>query len=228
VISPRARDAATIILLKGSEDGKPKILMGRRNTRDAWADLYIFPGGRVDPTDHRTPTASELNAATSSRLQLGCSPARSRALGVAAIRELYEETGLMLGRTTAAPVEVAGTDTLSWESDLLATGLAPDLAALHVLCRAITPPQRPKRFNARFFIADATLARGSLGGTGELTGLRWFTLKAARKLDLPLITRAVLEQLDKLFASSYRLRTRASTPLFRTLHGRRLMVEERS
>jgi len=183
----------------------------------------------VDPGDHRAPTAGELNARAKSRLQLASSPARSRALGVAAIRELYEETGLMLGAPTPETSPVTNSrKPLSWESDFLAAGLAPDLAALHILCRAITPPKRPKRFNARFFMADAERARGSLGGTGELTDLRWFTLKAARTLDLPLITQAVLAQLDSLFAPSNRLRTRASTPLFRTVHGRHLMLEERS
>ena len=226
MISPRPRDAATIVLLRSSESGSPRILMGRRKTRDAWADLYIFPGGRVDPTDHRSLAASELNAVARSRLQLGCSSARARALGVAAIRELYEETGLMLGRPLSTKVPTR--PTLSWERDFLEAGLAADLGSLHVLCRAITPPRRPKRFNARFFIADATHALGSLGGTGELAGLRWFPLKEAKKLDLPLITQAVLGQLDALFASSPRIRTRATTPLFRTLHKRRLIVEERS
>ena len=218
--SPRPLDAATLILVRGAKTRRPAVLMGRRSTRDAWADLYIFPGGRVDRTDYRVPTSSELRSEVSARLQLGCTAARTRALGVAAIRELSEETGLILGRE---PVDARPTLPQFAEA-----GLAPDLGALHLLCRAVTPPKRPKRFNARFFVAEESDVIGDLGGTGELVDLRWWTLPQARKLELPKITQAVLAELEALLERGQGLHTPEKTALFKTVgrNHRRLFESE--
>ncbi|MEM9408959.1 MAG: NUDIX domain-containing protein, partial [Acidobacteriota bacterium] len=165
--------------------------------------------------------ATELREEVSGQLQLGCSAARTRALGVAAIRELSEETGLILGRELASRKNA-----LEAFAD---AGLAPDLGALHLLCRAVTPPQRPKRFNARFFIAEDDDVVGDLGGTGELVDLRWWTLPEARKLDLPKITQAVLAELQALLDRGCGLHTPQQTALFKTV-GRthRKLFESRS
>ena len=117
-------------------------------------------------------------------------PRRARALACAAIRETFEETGLLLGqRVDAVPPRRTG----AWGA-FLTTGTQPDLAALDFVARAVTPPARTRRFDARFFMADAR-ALVSLDpgpGCGELDELAWFTWDEAAALDLPRITRGIL------------------------------------
>ncbi len=219
--SVRPRDAATLILVRHL-DGTPEVLMGRRATRDAWSDQFVFPGGRVDPRDSRVDAASALRPEVEARLAQGCSKARARALAVAAVRETIEETGIALVKPSDSG---ASTSRQPPWAELAAAKLAPALDELHLLCRAITPPQRPKRFNARFFVADAEHARGELRGNGELGDLRWFTLEQARGLPLPAITQAVLVELRRRLEAPS-LETPATTPLFRSVGGRHLKLTE--
>ncbi len=195
--------------------------MGQRRTRDAWSKLYVFPGGRVDRGDSRVVPARPLTATVERRLAQGCSPARARALAVAAIRETWEETGLRIAAPTASVPSRVPED---WRG-FLDRGEAPDLGGLHLLCRAITPPKRPKRFNARFFIVDAARAQGTLSGNGELHDLHWIDLEATDRLETPVITRVVLQELRELLAKYGRATTARRTPLFKTVHGehRRLL-----
>ena len=120
---------------------------------------------------------------------------RARALALAAVRETFEETGLLLAEP--APVaSVAG----PWR-EFRAAGALPDLAALSYVARAITPPGRTRRFDARFFMADARalLHPEPTAGSGELDEIAWLPLADARALDLPAITRFVLSEVaDRL------------------------------
>ncbi len=220
----RPRDAATLILLRDhSKTRKTKILMGQRTTRDAWSKLYVFPGGTVDRGDHRVPIASDLRPEVAERLQLGCSATRARALAIAAIRETFEETGLLLGGPATEARFPPGADS-SWTA-FAERGLAPDLADLHLLCRAVTPPYRPKRFNARFFIATGDHVHDNLEGSGELHDLRWFTMSEAEQLPLPLITQTVLRVLKQRLETGS-LATPPKTQLFRTIRKNHLQLEE--
>jgi 8-oxo-dGTP pyrophosphatase MutT (NUDIX family) len=164
------RDAASLILLK--RDGENlKILMGLRNAGHKFLpNRMVFPGGGVDEEDFSAPVASALRPQVLEQVMRGASLGLAAALGHAAARELVEETGLSLGEP-------------------------PALAGFHYLCRAETPADRPIRFNARFFIADAALVTGTLAGSGELEALEWYALDAILKLDLALATRVVLGQL---------------------------------
>lgn len=164
------RDAASLILLK--RDGENlKILMGLRNGGHKFLpNRMVFPGGGVDEEDFSAPVASALRPQVLEQVMRGASLGLAAALGHAAARELVEETGLSLGEP-------------------------PALAGFHYLCRAETPADRPIRFNARFFIADAALVTGTLAGSGELEALEWYALDAILKLDLALATRVVLGQL---------------------------------
>jgi len=189
----RPRDAATLILVR--RDGPhPRVLMGRRHASHAFMpDKWVFPGGAVDRDDHRVPAASELRAPVLSSLMMTAPAARSRALALAAVRETFEEAGLRLAR----PAETPRTPPL-W-AEFMTGGLAPDLSALDLIARAITPPYRPRRFDARFFTAEAdrltslTPARIS----GELEEIAWVDLTEALALDLPSVTRFVLHELDE-------------------------------
>lgn len=196
-LAVRPRPAATLILLDRSE-GEPRVLMGRRHSRhDFMPDKWVFPGGRVDPADHRAPVASELAAGVAEPLARGYPrrPALPRALGVAAVRETWEEAGLALGEVREGGAPPRG-----------------DLGALQLVARAVTPPYRGKRFDTVFFAADADrlASRERIGGSGELGELAWFPLEEALRLDLPAITRTVLGQLRE------RLQDPARAPLCMT------------
>jgi 8-oxo-dGTP pyrophosphatase MutT (NUDIX family) len=133
---------------------------------------------------------------------------KSRGFPLAAIREVFEETGLVLGTKTDRPSSAAshkrGKDgprpapSDEW-AKFARWGVAPDLAAVHFIARAITPPGRPRRFDTRFFAVDASAiaARidGVVGPDTELVELVWLPIKESLKLDMPGITMAVLEEL---------------------------------
>ena len=139
----------------------------------------------------------------------GCSASRARALAVAAVRETWEETGLIFGAPAPTPP--------GWDG-FAAAGLGPALDGLDFFCRAITPPSQPIRFDARFFVIDANRAQGELAGSGELKHLQWVSLDAAREMSIPRITGNVLEELRRHMAADTPPRR---IPLFRTLYGRR-------
>jgi 8-oxo-dGTP pyrophosphatase MutT (NUDIX family) len=177
------RDAACVIVID-SANGEPELLMGRRHADQIFLpDKWVFPGGRVDASD-RTFAASFDCRYTPRDLATEIRP-----FALAAVRELCEETGLVIGierAGTAHPAE-------GW-SAFAATGYAPVPAHLHPLARAITPPGRVRRYDTWFFMTDrSAIADAQASPDGELLDLDWFTLKKARKLDLPNITRLVLE-----------------------------------
>ena len=186
----RPRDAATLLVIR--RDGpRPRVLMGRRVGGHAFMpDKWVFPGGRIHPADFKVAAATDLSADVAEALSRTCATARARALAATAIRETFEETGLIVGRPGAAR-----TKSSEWR-DFLATGHLPDLAPLRFVARAITPPARTRRFDARFFTVDAghlvSLDPGK--GSGELDEIAWFDWDAAAALDLPAITRAILAE----------------------------------
>ncbi len=167
------RAAATVILWRESGQG-PQVLMGQRGAGAAFMpSKYVFPGGAVDAADADAP-APALSPLCHARLIRDC-PAPSptpEALAAAALRELHEETGLFLP-----------------------PGPSP---ALCFLFRAITPPGRTRRFDARFFLADARHIPDDLDdfsrAEDELSHLHWIGLDQARALDLPFITEVALAE----------------------------------
>jgi 8-oxo-dGTP pyrophosphatase MutT (NUDIX family) len=162
----RPRDAASLVLTRG-RGRDAEVLLGRREPTDRFMpDVYVFPGGRVDRGDASLPAASELRAPVAAALAAHAGGARGRALAVAAVRETFEETGLLLGRRAGATV-------------------SPDLRRLVYVARAITPTASPIRYHARFFQADAAALSGRLRGSGELLDLAW--LPIPRALELPII-----------------------------------------
>ena len=190
---PPIRDAATIVLCR-RDGGVPRVLMGQRGSKAAFMpSKFVFPGGRVDDADARVPLAAPLAAEDRSRLALHSAADHSHGLAVAAIRELWEETGLRLAVPDRAWQAPPG-----WEG-FATDGLAPAAETLSFFFRAVTPPGRPRRFDARFFLADADALADdpddfSRAG-GELSHLRWIALAEARSLDLPFITEVVLAEL---------------------------------
>ena len=219
----KPRDAATLILVRRT--GKvPEVLLGCRDAKHAFMpNRYVFPGGRVDRADAFVPVASALRPEVDAKLQLAASAQRARALAVAAVRETYEETGLLLAKPFAGRPPAAVDK--SWLG-FLDRGLAPALDLLDLVARAITPPGRPRRFNARFFIADAGDATGEIKSNGELGDIRWVGLDEARELPLPTITGLILGEVGRLMQEPPLPGAPRRIPLFKTLHGKHLLLEE--
>lgn len=191
------RHAATIILLR-HRDTQPAILMGQRGAGASFMpNKYVFPGGAVDASDDGLPFATHLSELCHARLLEDPNPDMDliapNALAAAAIRELFEETGQVL----AAPGDWKGDPPQGWE-DFAEHGL-PNAGALQFVFRALTPPGRPRRFDARFFLADADALVGDPDNfsqaSGELSHLRWVPLADARRFDMPFITEVVLAEI---------------------------------
>jgi 8-oxo-dGTP pyrophosphatase MutT (NUDIX family) len=166
----------------------------------------VFPGGRVEPADRRMASATPLHPRMEQRLMQRVqrpSAAKARGYALAAIRETFEETGLLLGKKSGHAAPAAGGP---W-ADYAAAGLKPDLAAVHLIARAITPPRRIRRFDSRFFAADAgAIARrleGVIHPEAELVELVWVPLAEAKQLNMPVITEIVLEELDSRIRAGF-------------------------
>jgi len=186
---PAIRPAATILLVRQGPAG-PEVLMGQRGAGAAFMpSKYVFPGGAVDAADADVALARPL---PDPGALLGGEPGPDT-LAAAAIRELWEETGLALGIPGAWP----GVVPEGWQG-FAARGLRPSAAGLRFVFRAITPPGRTRRFDARFFLADAAGVVGDAddfsGACDELGHLHWIGLAEARALDLPFITEVVLSE----------------------------------
>ncbi len=194
VPSPRPRDAATLILVRRDQT-QPRVLMGKRaGTNSFMPDKYVFPGGRVDPKDGKAIAWKELHPEVDAKLRVQSRRA-PRAFALTAIRETFEETGLIVGRSAEMPALAPP----GWE-DFHRLDVVADLSPLVFIGRAVTPPYRPKRFDARFFMAEAELAlideRPPVDGA-ELSDLHWVTLADAMKLDQPSVTRFMLGEIGE-------------------------------
>jgi 8-oxo-dGTP pyrophosphatase MutT (NUDIX family) len=202
----RPKDAATLILVDRSQP-VPKVLLGKRHQRHKFMPgRFVFPGGRVDPIDKLMPVARPLDSHAQAHLMKRvqrASAAKAQAFALAAVRETFEETGLLLGVRSPEAVKVPDGP---WAAFAEAR-ILPDLGTLHFIGRAITPPGRPRRFDARFFTADATAIahriEGVTGPDAELTELVWMSLAEAKQLDMPAVTGVMMEELDARIADGF-------------------------
>ena len=187
------RDAATVILVRDAETS-PRILMGQRGKSAVFMpEKYVFPGGAVDKSDADL-RIDGLDPSCKARLALHTDERDPVVFATAAIRELWEETGQCLGKPAS------WTPSPGWEG-FAARGLTPDARALKFFFRALTPPGRPRRFDARFFLANAAALATDPDdfseAEDELGHLHWVAMADVRKLDLPFITQLVLAELEK-------------------------------
>ncbi|WP_425072236.1 NUDIX hydrolase [Sagittula sp. S175] len=187
------RDAATVIVLR-DRTTRPRVLMGQRGAKAAFMpNKFVFPGGAVDAADGQVNLARPLSALCAKRLDEGSAPGISRALAAAAVRELWEETGQILG----LPAPWPGAVPQDWLS-FAGTGHRPSADALQFVFRAITPPGRPRRFDARFFLLDAEALQSDpddfTHAADELSHLQWIAVDEIRNYDLPFITEVVLAE----------------------------------
>ncbi|MEW9808453.1 NUDIX hydrolase [Mesorhizobium sp. ZMM04-5] len=211
----RPRDAGTLILIDRQGSGF-RVLMGRRHMRHAFMPgKYVFPGGRTDPTDSRVPVASALHPEEEAKLIAGVgrtSHARARAIALSAIRETYEEAGILIGEKGPFAASRA-----EWQA-FAEHEVRPALSGLRMIARAITPPGRVRRYDTRFLAAwrgDAAAELAGGGPTDELEELVWLPLAEARQADIPEITRTVLGELEMQLADDPRLSPGRSVPCYR-------------
>lgn len=187
----RARHAASLVVLRRAARG-PEMLMGVRGARHRFMpNRLVFPGGAVDRADLAAASSTPLAPGTRARLERSANPALAHGLGIAAARELEEETGLSLG----AP---------------------PALDGIDYICRLVTPTDSPVRFNARFLVVEGDRVSGTLAGSGELEGLRFYGAEEALARDLAEPTRLVIERLLSWLAMGARDRAAEErVPVFR-------------
>ena len=206
------RTAASLILVRGEADNL-SVLMGRRHaTARFMPGVYVFPGGAVDDDDKKVTPASDLDPKLTTDLKVAGNLQRAQALAIAAIRETYEETGLMLG----APGDVGEAQSDSWNS-WRRRSIAPDLQSLGLVGRAITPKRFPIRFNARFFIAKGESLSGTIRSNGELEAIGWKPLSELAHLPMPDVQAFMIKQVRLTLQGQ---RPRSGTPLFSHRHGK--------
>ncbi len=191
-------EAAGLVLIRraAAAGSGAEVLLGRRSGRSRFMPgIYVFPGGRVGPGDRRPSGFAEplpdqpagLDQATRQRLA---------EFARAALRETYEETGLLLGAADAAsapPPPLGGCGAEVWDA-FAAAGVRPGFAGMRLVARAITPTDSPVRFHTRFFLAEGAAATGQIGGDGELEDIHWAPLESLPGLPMANITLLVLEE----------------------------------
>jgi 8-oxo-dGTP pyrophosphatase MutT (NUDIX family) len=185
-------DAAGLVLIRRGASG-PEVLLGRRHRRAGFLpDIYVAPGGRVDAEDlQRSGFAEDLNPRVAAQLTRANRGRPALAFARAAIRETYEETGLLLtggcGRA-ADPVPAP-----IWQV-FGERNCRPGFDRLDFVCRAITPTSSKRRYNTRFFLADGAAVEGDLSGNGELEDLKWWPVAELGRLAIVDVTEFVLAE----------------------------------
>jgi len=195
----RPKDAATLIIVRRDRDGM-RVLMGERHQRHVFQPgKLVFPGGRLDPGDQRLNLAHDLAPHVLARVSSGAGSSKARGLALAAIRETFEETGALMGeRASTTP----RTRSPSWKK-FFSHGIVPRLDALDFIGRAVTPPGRTRRYDTRFFMADASAIAHTLDAehrSDELLDPVWLTLDEARAAKIMGITRLMLAEVEDRLA----------------------------
>ena len=220
----RPRDAATLILVERPERGAARVLMGKRHAGHRFMPgKFVFPGGRVEAEDRRMSAAGALDAPVEEKLNARVrrpSPGFARALALAAIRETFEETGLAIG-----VADRGARNTAARRLDPVRGDGRPSGARRHRLPRSRDHPARPhtalrRPLSHRRRPLHCRPRRRRRSSEAELVELVWTPLDEARKLDLPGITHAALDDLAQALDSG--LDKRRPRPFYRELRGKRL------
>ena len=196
----KIRSAATVIVVRNKHKN-PSVLMGQRGVNAAFMpSKFVFPGGAVDDQDLSIDIKKSINEVCKNRLLKENENGSWSGLVAAAIRELFEETGQIIG------VEEEWSEVPSNWEEFAKTGYVPDASNMSFVFRAITPPGRPRRFDARFFLIQAEELRTNLDdfsmASDELSHLQWIPLKDTKNFDLPFITQVVLAEVTGNFMKS--------------------------
>lgn len=224
----RPKDAATLIVVRAGT--QPTILMGKRAASHRFMpNKFVFPGGRLDLIDQRLNVPGDLSPPVLGRLRKATrkniTDQKLRGLALAAIRETFEETGIVVGRPATRSVT---TRNPIWR-DYLRHGVEPPLEHMDFIARAITPPYRTRRFDTRFFLVHDRFIHNDPERVSEISGelneVHWLTLDQARKLDLPAITRWVIDRVEARLKLTPNKQLIQSAPFVRFIKGAMLSEE---
>jgi 8-oxo-dGTP pyrophosphatase MutT (NUDIX family) len=197
------RPAATIVLLRRGSEGLEVLLLERIKSSGFVPGAWVFPGGRVDGHDAGADLVARLDGITpeaaARRLALdpGADPP-ALAYYIAAIREAFEETGILVAcdsRGATARAAAADPDTQRLRLTLLndedafpavldGLGLRMDAASLEYVAHWITPEVEPRRFDTRFFAAAVPDGAEAVLNEREVTRALWLTPEAALERNL--------------------------------------------
>ena len=192
-----AKPAATIALLRDSPSRMEVLLLKRDHNASFVPGAYVFPGGRVDPADWTKQTLASVDGLTTetaaTRLGLvGTSPP-AIAYYIAALREAFEETGILVGvgpNAQAPPTAAASVEVEVLRNGLMEGSVSFNEALKHLSCRIdgssieylahwITPEREPRRFDTRFFAARVQTDAEPIFDPREMTEARWLSPKEA-------------------------------------------------
>ena len=207
------RPSATVIIVRNAADS-PSVLMGQRSRSAVFMpSKFVFPGGAVDPSDRHVSLSWSGCDPSLDKLGLESGDLTPRAIVLAGIREVWEETGLLLAIPGGDKTEQDADGNRSYPSGkpvpacwagFFGQDIVPSAAGMRFIFRAITPPGRPRRFDARFLMVDARHVLNDLDdlshGSGELSHLSWVPLSEATSLELPFITEVVLAELEEILS----------------------------
>ena len=199
------RHASTVVLLRDAPDGVEAYLLRRQKTMAFAAGMYVFPGGSVDPRDEALPDDAWVGPRPDSWASLLTSDDDlAKALVCAAVRETFEESGVLLAGSGPDDV-VADTTGADWERERLALidrtlSLAELLGRRGLVLRAdllrpwahwITPEVEPRRFDTRFFVAALPAGQRPRDVGGEADHVTWTrpadALAAANRGDIGML-----------------------------------------
>ncbi len=217
----RPRDAASLIVIDRSSN-EPRFLLGKRHESHKFMPgKYVFPGGKTDTCDRLVRPARDINPQCLMRLQSGLnSPeaeTKARALALSAVREAFEEAGLLVG--IDSDFAAAHSD---WQP-FAQRKLAPDLAPLRYVARAITPPQYPRRYDTRFFAVfrDVTLETDMRQHEdNEMLDFCYASHSESAVMNLPGITRIILQSLMDRLSVDPDLKPGHPVPTYLTRRGK--------
>ena len=224
----RPKEAATLVVVR--EGQHPTLLMGKRaSTHRFMPNKFVFPGGRLDLVDQRLKAPGELNPHVLQRLKKSTrrevTDQKLRALALAAIRETYEETGLVVGRATKRK---AITRHAIWR-DYFEHGVEPPLDNMDFFARAITPAYRTRRFDTRFFMVHEEFIYNNpdqvANASGELNDIHWLTFAKARQLELPAVTRWAIDLVEQRIKLPRPEQLKQSASFVRFTHGKSIYID---
>ncbi len=223
----RPRDAATLIIVRFDTD-TPRVLMGKRHDAHRFMPgKVVFPGGKIDRADYALSGIGDLAPKTRelllARVSGKASDRWARAIALAAIRETFEETGILVGRPAAKGTILPRS---AYWRPFFDHGVVPDVESLGLVARAITPPGMVRRFDTRFFLAEArSIAKQVAPPSDELEAPGWFTFNEARRSDIPSITGTVLDLAEKRLHEFRTGRLSPQAPFLYFRHGRRVVEQ---
>ena len=226
------RDSATVVLLRDSPSGPEAYLLRRQQSMAFASGMYVFPGGSVDPRDAEVRTGWAGPPPAEWAARFGAPEPLARALVCAAVRETFEESGVLLAGPDAGTV-VADTSSDDWESDrralisrdlpfaefLARRGLVLRADLLRAWAHWITPDVEPRRFDTRFFVAALPVGQVTRDLLEEADRVEWVPAAAAvrrwvaKEMDLMPPTLVTLAELAAYGTTAAVLAAAGSRPI---------------